>query len=221
MASTFGALTALAGIEHGIGETLQGNVAPKGMMILSWPEASFFQIMAGEPAMTVVSNLLATGILAILFSTIFLVWATMFVQEKYGGLVLILLSTVLLLVGGGFGPPIFGVVIGAAATRINSPPTWWRAQLPDGLRHFLGKLWPWSYGACLLAWLSMFPGTNILYYFFGVDNPNLIFILLLFMFGFLFLTIITGFAHEIQSQIDAPFGALDSGVVRDLSLNRG
>jgi len=35
MASTFGVLAGLAGIEHGIGETLQGNVAPDGMMILS------------------------------------------------------------------------------------------------------------------------------------------------------------------------------------------
>jgi hypothetical protein len=35
MASTFGVLAGLAGIEHGIGETLQGNVAPDGMMIFS------------------------------------------------------------------------------------------------------------------------------------------------------------------------------------------
>jgi hypothetical protein len=35
--STFGAIMALAGIEHGIGEVLQGNVAPNGIMILSRP----------------------------------------------------------------------------------------------------------------------------------------------------------------------------------------
>ncbi len=34
-ASTFGAIFALAGIEHGIGEIFQGNVAPSGIMILS------------------------------------------------------------------------------------------------------------------------------------------------------------------------------------------
>ncbi len=32
-ASTFGSLMALAGIEHGIGEILQGNVPPTGTMI--------------------------------------------------------------------------------------------------------------------------------------------------------------------------------------------
>lgn len=31
VASTFGALAALAGVEHGIGEVLQGNVAPAGV----------------------------------------------------------------------------------------------------------------------------------------------------------------------------------------------
>jgi len=40
--STLGALMGLAGIEHGIGETLQGNIAPDGMMILSWPGSAFF-----------------------------------------------------------------------------------------------------------------------------------------------------------------------------------
>ena len=31
--STFGALAGLAGLEHGIGETLQGNRAPDGVTI--------------------------------------------------------------------------------------------------------------------------------------------------------------------------------------------
>ena len=37
--STFGAMAGLAGIEHGIGEILQGGAAPEGVMILSWPWA--------------------------------------------------------------------------------------------------------------------------------------------------------------------------------------
>ncbi len=40
--STFGTVAGLAGIEHGVGEMLQGNVAPDGMMILSWPESDLF-----------------------------------------------------------------------------------------------------------------------------------------------------------------------------------
>ncbi len=169
--STFGALAGLAGIEHGIGEVLQGNIAPDGMVISSWSGSELFRILAEEPAMTIIPSLLVTGILAILFSLIFLVWATMFVQRKNGGLVLILLSIVMLLVGGGFGPPILGIIVGATGTRINAPLTWWRAHLSIGSRRFLGKLWPWSFAACIIAWLYLFPGSILLDYFFGVGNP--------------------------------------------------
>ena len=46
-ASTFGAIMALAGIEHGIGEVLQGNVAPSGTMFMSWPESGFVRSLGG------------------------------------------------------------------------------------------------------------------------------------------------------------------------------
>ena len=114
--STFGALAGLAGVEHSIGELLQGNTAPERVIILSWPESEWFSILAGEPAMTLVPSLLMTGILAILVSLVFLAWAAMFAQRKHGGLVLIQLSALMLIVGGGFGPPILKVIVGIAAT---------------------------------------------------------------------------------------------------------
>lgn len=198
--SALGILMGVAGIEHGIGEILQGNIAPDGIMFPSWPESEFFRIVGGEPAMTIVPNLLVTGILAILFSLIFLVWATMFVQRKNGGLVLILLSIVMLLVGGGIFPPIMGIIIGILGTRINAPLTWWRAHLAVGLRHFLAKVWPWSFVACLIGWLFLFPGINILRYFFGLYNPNFTAVLILFALGSLLLTIFAGFAYDIERQ---------------------
>ncbi len=194
--STFGAIMGLAGIEHGIGETLQGNIAPSGIMFPSWPGSAFFRIVGGEPAMTIIPNLLVTGILAILFSVIYLVWAIRFVQRRNGGLVLILLSIVMLLVGGGIFPPIIGIIIGALGTRINAPVTWRRAHLSVGLRHFLGKVWPGSFTACLIAWLLLFPGINLLGYFFGVNDPNFTVVLIFFALGSLLLTILTGFAHD-------------------------
>jgi len=200
--STFGTLAGLAGIEHGIGETLQGDIVPSGIMFPSWPGSAFFRIVGGEPAMSVVPNLLVTGILAILFSLVFLVWATLFVQRRNGGLVLILLSVVMLLVGGGIFPPVIGIIIGALGTRINTPLSWWRAHLSVGLRHFFGRVWPWSFVACLIAWLLLFPGINILGYFFGVNNPNLTVILIFFALGSLLLTIFTGFAYDTQRQTD-------------------
>jgi len=195
--STFGAIMGLAGVEHGIGEVLQGNIAPSGIMISSWPDSAFFRIQAGEPAMTIVPNLLVTGILAILVSLIFLAWATLFVQRKNAGLVLILLSIVMLLVGAGFGPPLMGIIVGAAGTRINAP---WHARLSVGLRHFPGKSWPWSFIAGLIAWLLLMPGSNLLDYFLGVNDPILIPVLFFFALGFLLLTIFTGFAHDSMQQ---------------------
>jgi hypothetical protein len=199
--STFGGLVGLIGIEHGLGEILQGNQAPSGMMFPSWPESPFFRVLAGEPAMTIIPNLLITGILATLVSLIYLAWAVLFVQRRHGGLVLILLSIPMLLLGSGIFPPLLGLLIGVAATRIDAPLNWWRNTFSPGTRHFLGTLWPWFFGACLFSWLSMFPGVAILSYFFGVNNVNLIFSLLVCMFGFLTLASISGFARDSQRQV--------------------
>lgn len=209
--STFGVIAALAGIEHGIGEILQGNVAPSSIMFLSWPDSAFFEIVGGEPAMTLVPNLLVSGILTILFSLAFLVWATLFVQRKNGALVLMLLSIAMLLVGGGFGPPLLGLILSAAATRINSPLTWWRTRLSLNLRNFLSHLWPWSFAAAILAWLLLLPGSSILSYYFGVNNPNLLMTFILCAFSFLLLTIFTGFARDAHSQKDSARAASLSG----------
>jgi hypothetical protein len=201
--STFGALAGLAGIEHGIGEALQGNRAPDGVMIVSWLGSELFRIVAGEPAMTIVPNLLVTGILAILVSVISLVWATMFVQRKHGGLVLILLSLVMLLVGGGFGPPLLGIILGVAATRINAPLSWSRTHLSGGAERVLRTLWLWSFVAGVIAWLFLFPGSLLLDYFVGVTNPErTIAMAALSAFGLLLLTIVTGFAYDLQRQIN-------------------
>lgn len=203
--STFGALAGLAGLEHGIGEVLQGNTAPERMIILSWPESEWFAILAGEPAMTLVPSLFMTGILAILVSLIFLAWAAMFAQRKHGGLVLILLSGLMLIVGGGFGPPILGVIVGIAATGINAPLMWWRMRLSEGLRRFLAKVWPWSYVAGIIAWLLVMPGTILLDYFFGVSELDFIVPILaltvLSAFGLLLVTVFAAFAYDVQRQI--------------------
>jgi hypothetical protein len=63
---------------------MQGNRAPGGIVITSWPDAEPFRILAGEPAMPLVPGMRATGILVILVSLLFLVWATMFMQRTRG-----------------------------------------------------------------------------------------------------------------------------------------
>jgi hypothetical protein len=144
--------------------------------------------------MTIVPNLLVTGILAILFSLAFPVWAAVFVERKNGGLILILLAVAMLLVGGGIFPPAIGILIGILATRINAPVSGWHAHLSVPARDFLGKAWPWSFGVCVLTWLSLFPGINILGYFFGVNNPSYTVMLIVLAFEMLGLTVFTGLA---------------------------
>jgi len=115
-ASVIGIFAGLGGgVLHGVGEILQGNIAPSGIMIEAWPGLT---AVSGEPAMTIVPSFLVTGVLAIIFGLMVTVWAAALVQRKNGGLVLILLSIVLLLVGGGFFPPGFGVIAGIIGTRI-------------------------------------------------------------------------------------------------------
>jgi hypothetical protein len=193
---TFGTLAGLFGLEHALGEILQGNVAPRGMLILSWPESNFLKILAGEPAMTVIPNLLFSGILTMLVCLIYLTWATIFVQRRSSGLVLILLSIVMLLVGGGFGPPLLGIV----ATQINSPLTWWHTHVSRDARQVLGQWWSWSLAVTLLVWLLLFPGLSILGNYFTIDGPKVVPIVTLAAFGFLLLTILIGFAHDAQDQ---------------------
>jgi hypothetical protein len=114
-ASIIGIFAGLSGASHGLGEMLQGNIAPSEIMIKAWPELT---VLAGEPAMTIVPSFLVTGVLTIIFGLLVAIWAAKFVQRKNGGLVLILLSIVMLLVGGGLFPPVFGVVAGIIGTRI-------------------------------------------------------------------------------------------------------
>ncbi len=51
--------------------------------------------MGGDPALTVVPNLLATGILAMIVSLAVIVWAVWFLRGRKAGLVLLLLLSIL------------------------------------------------------------------------------------------------------------------------------
>lgn len=191
--SVMGAWMGLAGIEHGIGEILQGNVIPEGIMILSWPDSAFFQNLSGEPAMTIVPNLLFTGILAVLFSLLFAGWSILYVHHKHGGLVLMLLAIPMLLFGGGIFPPILGLLIGAAATRIPTAP---RPGPVTGSNRLLGKGWPWVFAACCVAWLALLPGVAVLGYFFGIDQVGVILTIMVAAFSLLLLAYLSSLQRD-------------------------
>ena len=115
-ASALGLFAGIGGASHGPGEILQGNVVPTDFMIEAWPSLT---ALGGEPAMTIVPNLIVTGVLTIVFGLLVAAWAGKYVERRLGGLLLILLSIVLLLVGGGIVPPFFGVAGGIVGALIN------------------------------------------------------------------------------------------------------
>lgn len=197
MASTFGLLSGLGGITHGIGEILQGNVTPSGIVINSWTQGPIATNMGGEPAMTIMPNLMVTGLFTIIFSLSTIVWSIVFVQRKHGDLVLILLSIVMLLVGAGFAPPILGILAGVAGLGIHAR-TWWGTRLPINFQHFLAKLWPWFFGICLLNGIFLVIGSIILVYFFELNNPDLFVNSFFFALVSVLLSIFTGAAYDVQ-----------------------
>ena len=204
VASTLGALVGLAGINHGFFEILQGNVAPSSLMIDAIGPAQRFWEYGTETALTIVPNFLVSGILSILVGFLVIIWAVAFVDKKYGAGILMLLSIILFLVGGGFAPIFMAILASLAATRINKPLNFWRAVLPGFVQRFLAKIWLGSLIAFVLLFLISveiaifgWPLTS----FFDVDTAfNLLNTLSYLMVGLMLLSILTGFAHDIQQQ---------------------
>jgi hypothetical protein len=195
-ASVLGLTAGGAGVEHGIFEILQGNTRPEGLLIPSigppcMPELSWNQC---EPAMTIIPSFLITGILAVIFGVVVMIWSAFFLQRKRGDLVLILLCFPLLLFGGGLLPPLIGMIAGALGTRINKPLSAEGSLRSDGLLWFLAVLWPWSLALYVLWVLGQF----VIGHFFNdwlLANGYLIIVMVL---GTLLLAVVSAYAHDLR-----------------------
>jgi len=168
--ASMGSIVALAGFEHGLGELLQGAVAPESIMIQSWPDSPFYRSLGGEPAMTLVPNLAVSGLLTMALSVALFVWVVFFVGRPYSAGVIAGLSVALLLVGGGFGPPVLGLILAAAATRVRSPLMWWRERCPAAVRRSLSVAWPFLLAGSIATWLAMLFGVAALDYFLAFES---------------------------------------------------
>lgn len=146
IATTFGVLSGIGGIIHGIGEVLQGNTPTGGSFIVSWSTGPIAQYIDGDPAITIVHNFLATGILAIFAGLALITWSAIYVGKRRGGLIQLGLAIVMMLFGGGGGPPMIGIVASIAAMGIHSPFTFWQKIIRGGFRRFLAAIWPWVFG---------------------------------------------------------------------------
>jgi hypothetical protein len=183
----------MAGIEHGIGEILQGSVVPQGVLILSWPDSPFFRSLNGEPAMTLVPDMRLTGILAVTFSLLYVLTAIFFAGRRHGGVMMMLLAVPMLLFGGGLFPPVMGGLIGLAATRlqIRAP-----VQPAGALRQFFGRSWYGFFAALIAAWLMLLPGVAVLDYFYGIESSGLTLGIMAAAFILLYLSYWSAVQHD-------------------------
>ncbi len=135
-----GVICGVSGLEHGFFETLQGNVAPQGLMISAIGPANRFWSGGTETAFTVIPSFLVSGILAMLFSLAVIIWSAGFLQRRNAALVFLLLSAAQFLVGGGFAQIFLVILAAAGATQINASLRWLRF-LPAAVRRAFGWFW--------------------------------------------------------------------------------
>lgn len=197
VAASFGILSGLGGITHGVGEVLQGNITTNSLVIHSWTEGAIATNMGGEPALTILPNLLLTGIVTIIISTLTIIWSGRYISSKYGGQILVLFSIGMLLVGGGFGPPIMGILAGVAGLG-TKPHKVWLTRLSASVRRLFTTLWPWVYIICLLNGIFLVVGSVVLVYFFDLNNPDLFVNSFFFAILSLLFTIFTGAAYDAE-----------------------
>jgi len=195
--AAFGILCGLTGIIAGIFEVLQGNIIPDGLVIStigpSYTMAEDFTYFA----ITIIPNLRVTGILAILVSCSVIIWSIRYVDRKNGALILLGLSIAQMLVGGGWVIDL-AIITSILATRINKPNEWWRKRLPERLRLWFVRLFPFSVLAYVLISISMLALTIL-----GVNSETLIKLLeplAAAMFLPIILMILGGIAHDITPE---------------------
>jgi hypothetical protein len=203
--STIGVILGLSGIDHGIFEILQGNTTTNVGVIQAIGPAQKMWEYGGEEAFTIIPNFLITGILAILVGIALIVWSVRYVHRVRGPFVLFLLTVLLFLFGGGIAAPIvIYPLAGISSTRINKPLNWWRKILPESVRPFLGKLWPYTLTIGTISFLiglyiaitGHVPGVS------ATDPERILVICWSFVFGggwgLFLLSLLSGFADDIQ-----------------------
>ncbi len=204
--SVLGICFALAGLDHGFFETLQGNALTPGLFIQAIGPVNRMWVHGTEDALTIVPNFLATGLLAMAVSLAIAAWAIGFVQRRHGPTVFLVLFVLLFLVGGGVAQVVFFVPAWLVATRINQPLTWWRRTLPEKVRLALGRLWA---GSLLLGVLAFLVALEIAVFGYvpglsAADADVALYVCWSFLLAALVLflfTFVAGFAHDLDERL--------------------
>ena len=207
--SVFGTLMGLAGIEHGVGEILQGSHPPEALIFPSWPDARFFIPVSGEPALSILPDLLLTGILAVIFSLAYIGCATIFSGQRKNAVIMLFLSIAMLLTGGGIFPPVLGMFIAGLAARIDprrpmKQTGWW-----ESLRDPAFFSWRAALSGSLICWLLLCPGINLLFMTGGMENASLTVVIVSAALSSLALVIFLGIRADKRK--DRPMAASSMG----------
>ncbi|MGB0066105.1 MAG: hypothetical protein WBP85_16805 [Terracidiphilus sp.] len=204
--ATVGVLFALAGIDHGFFETLQGYTPTPGFIIHAIGEHNRMWVYGTEDALTLIPNFVVSGIVAIGISLLIAVWSVGFVQKKHGSTIFLLLFIFLFLSGGGLAQIVYFTLAWAVSTRINKPLTWLRRSLPARVRVALGMPWLWLLGGFTLPSLMALE-IAIFGYVPGVSDPkqalHICWSLLAVGSVFLLLAIASGFIHDADRELGA------------------
>jgi hypothetical protein len=201
IASTFGFLSGIGCILHGIGEVLQGNIKSEGIFIESWKIGPIAEHMGGDPGITLIPNMLITGIVCLVISLVLIIWSIFFINRKKGGLIQLLLVLILLLTGGGVGPPTLGILAGFAGLGIHAKYKWWSKILNIKIRRFLAGIWPWIFAITVLNGIFLIIGHIILVFYFGYANADMFLNSFFFAFFSILLSIFVGIAYDIDTNI--------------------
>jgi hypothetical protein len=180
-----GGLAGVGGTVHGVGEVVQGSRSTGAMLFNSWADGRIARNLGGEPAMSLIPDLLLTGILTIVASLAVLAWAVTSLERPHAGGRLVLLCTVMLLVGGGFGPPVLGMLAGAAGAAAQARGQRWTGRLTTRPVRLLGALWPYLFWVCVLDATLLVIGSLLLAVALDVTAPNL------FVYGLFLMVLVT------------------------------
>jgi hypothetical protein len=166
----FGVIAGIAGIVHGVGEALQGNVATGALWIESWNRGPIYQYMGGEPGISIVPNFLITGILAMITGLILIIVSIAFSGKKHWGWLIIGSSVFLLLTGGGIGPPVIGILGGSCALGRNAGAN---SKPLSRFQRVLATIWPYLFTVTVLVVAFIAIGSFLLVYFMAFNNADL------------------------------------------------
>lgn len=208
--ATVGVMLGIAGMNHGLFETLQGNNPINGLIIQAIGDAQRMWTYGTEEAFTIIPNFLLTGMVTIVVSITIMIWSVGFVQKKYGPTVFILLFLLLFLTGGGIGQVVFFIPTWLASTRINKPLNSWRRVLPEKIRLPLSRIWPYSLSLVVMCFLIALE-IAIFGFVPGVSDPDtalaICWIFLLIAWILLLCSFVSGFADDIRRDASFQYNA--------------